>query len=298
MHGLRVSEQCIRQYNVGILKKYNENLYRLIALKSLRIKGYEQQGDKGKKNTAKNSEKLPESISRTRSKIYELAMCNNWTHFITLTLSPEYHDRHDLDSFHRKLSKWLNNYNFRKGTNIKYLLIPEQHEDGAWHMHGFLMGLPYDHMKEFTLLDNIPAKMKAMIRAGRKLFNWPAYAINFGWVSMEQLQNRDNCAKYVSKYITKQQQTGSIAVNDHLYYCSKELNRADVIFQDTLRKDFVPDYSNDYVKVKDFSKCEDAAQYFCDGEEQEDIQWGANDQIEREAISIMNLVATGSLSSQ
>lgn len=82
--------------------------------------------------------------------IFELALCNDWEWFVTLTLNPEYHDRKDLKSYKKKLLTWIKNYNRTQKTNIKYLLIPENHQDGSWHMHGLMMGIPEEHLREFT----------------------------------------------------------------------------------------------------------------------------------------------------
>jgi len=145
-------------------------------------------------------------------------MCNDWDFFVTLTVDSAKCNRKDLDEYHSKLSKWLNNYNKKHFTNIKYLLIPEQHKNGAWHMHGLIMGLPKDHVKPFLLTDRIPHKMKNMIKGGRTLFNWRAYAKKFGFVSMEPIRCKESTAKYITKYITKQASTTRIRPNDHMYY--------------------------------------------------------------------------------
>ena len=56
-------------------------------------------------------ENWKKGLSRTKSKIFELALCNSWEWFATLTLNPEYHDRKDLKSYKARLSTWIKNYN-------------------------------------------------------------------------------------------------------------------------------------------------------------------------------------------
>ena len=38
----------------------------------------------------------------------------------------------------KKAHKWINNCKNRKARELLYLLVPEQHKDGAWHIHGLL----------------------------------------------------------------------------------------------------------------------------------------------------------------
>lgn len=73
----------------------------------------------GKKNTAGNESKLESSLSRTKSAIFELALCNDWDWFLTLTLNPEYLDRKDLNSYKTKLSIWIKNYNRMASSWVK-----------------------------------------------------------------------------------------------------------------------------------------------------------------------------------
>lgn len=269
MEGLKVSQGFVYKQNMGLLKRYSEERYKLIYMKSLREKGYEEAGDseKGKKGSAGNPFKLRESISRTKSRVYELALCNPWEYFITLTLSAKTHDRNDLISFKHELSKWINNYNYQKHVEVKYLLIPEPHKDGAWHMHGLIMGLPLEHLVEFKVTDNIPQKIKRMIKIGRTIYNWLPYARKFGWVTAEKVMNHQKCSAYITKYITKELMETRIALNDHVYYCSTGLNRAEVILKAEIRQMFEPDFKNDYIMVKSFDNIEEPLQYFCDEEE-------------------------------
>lgn len=217
----------------------------------------------GKKNTAANEGKLEASISRTRSRIFELALCNEWEWFVTLTLNPEYHNRNDLDSYKKQLSIWIKNYNRLHETTVKYLLIPEQHADGqSWHMHGLLMGLPVEHLREFTEHEKLPIKILIEMKRGHKVYNWMAYAKTFGYITITEIRSLENIASYITKYITKDLAKTKISLNDHLYYCSKGLRRAEKIFEGRLQKDFDEDYCNEYVKIKTVKDLDTAISYF------------------------------------
>ena len=56
-------------------------------------------------------------------------------------------------------------------------------------------------------------------------------------------------------------------MNEHLYYCSQGLNRAEIIYQGKLIKDIEEDYSNDYVKIKTVRDITEAQAYFMTQEE-------------------------------
>lgn len=273
MNGLHVDRGKVYESDFATLKKYREDYYKIILHRQIRRAGYEaidgeEEHRSGRKNTVENEGKSEEGLSRTKSKIFELAICNNWECFVTLTLNPEYHDRKDLKSYKTKLSTWIKNYNRLHQTDIKYLLIPENHKDGSWHMHGLIMGLPTEHLHEFTENEKLPIKILIAIKQGHKLYSWPAYARAFGYISISEIINAESVSKYVTKYITKDLVSTRIGLNEHLYYCSQGLKRAEIIQQGKLIKEIEEDYSNDYVKIKTVRDIEEAQAYFIaeDGE--------------------------------
>ena len=217
----------------------------------------------GQKITGNNDEKLRESLSRSKSKVYQLAVCNEWEYFCTMTIDGAKHDRHDLKAFRKKLSKWINNYNGKHKTSVKYLLIPELHkkDPNAWHIHGLLMGLPEKHLTAFTLADKLPHTMRKLLKDGRKLYNWCDYAAAFGWVSMERVQNPEAVAHYISKYVTKNL-GAKIELNDHVYYCSKGLKRAVPVLKAHLQKDLDPDFINEHIAIKTVHSMREVMEYF------------------------------------
>jgi len=250
-------------YDVGILKKYTDDCYKLTYMRACRKEGIAVELNK-ERCTDPDAPKSAASISRTRAKIKELAICNDWEHFVTLTIDKTKHDRYDLDRYKKKLSKWINNYNERQGTAIRYLLIPEEHKDGAWHIHGLLAGIPQEHLQEFTLDCNITARMRRMIRRGKRLLNWPSYAGNFGFVSMELIRNSERAATYIAKYVEKQALKNRIGRYDNMYYCSQGLKRCEVVYKDNLYFDFVSDYKSKdgAVKVRYFTNIDEPMKLF------------------------------------
>lgn len=267
MNGLRVAKGKVYESDFATLKRYRDNYYKITLHKIIRRAGYEavdgeEERRNGRKRTEENKEKLECNLSRARSKIFELALCNDWEWFATLTLNPKYYDRKDLKNYKAKLSTWLKNYNRIHQTDIKYLLIPENHKDGSWHMHGLMMGLPIEHLHEFKADEKLPIKILIEIAHGHKLYSWPAYEKTFGYISISKIINAESVSKYITKYITKDLLGTRIGLNDHLYYCSKGLKRAEIVCQGRLVKDLDEDYSNDYVKVKTVRNLAEAQAYF------------------------------------
>lgn len=267
MNGLHVDRGKVYESDFATLKKYRENYYKITLHRIIRRAGYEavdgEPDRKGRKNTAGNEGKVEASLSRTKSKIFELALCNDWEWFVTLTLNPENFDRTDLKAYKSKLSIFIKNYNRIHGTNIKYLLIPELHKDGInYHMHGLMMGLPIEHLHEFTEQERLPIKILIELKRGNKVYNWEAYSKKFGFMTITKIRHLESVCKYITKYITKDLAETRIGLNDHLYYCSTGLKRAEIICQGHLVKDLEEDYSNEYVKIKTMRNREEAQAYF------------------------------------
>lgn len=225
---------------------------KLIRMNVLRTEGIEDDEEIRSSKGSVNNTKLDESISRTRSKIFELAFCNPWDWFFTATLDPAKYDRTDLKKFHKDLTQWLRDYNKKHNLYIKFLLIPELHSDGqSWHMHGFLYGLPVEHLHQFKIGDKMGLKLAQKVANGDLVYNWYDYMHKFGFCDLEPIQNAEAVSKYVTKYISKNLATSVTELNAHMYYRSRCLNLAKTIKKGTLSLalDRVPTYSNDYCDV-------------------------------------------------
>lgn len=212
---------------------------------------------KAGENTSESPEVIAErqasSLSRARSTIFELALCNDWEWFITFTLDSAKYNRADLKTFRKDLSRFIRNYRARKGANVKYLLIPEQHSDGVnWHMHGFLMGLPESHLRPFTLEDHIPHYIRDKLARGDLIYEWLPYSRKFGFCDIEPIRNLESTAKYATKYVTKAIDNGIMESHGHLYYASQGLKRATVTakgyYDPSLGVEF--EFENEYVKLQ------------------------------------------------
>lgn len=220
----------------------------------------EDQKTRPKFEKQKNSEnvRFSNSISRSKSRVFELAMCNKFKYFCTFTQDEKLRDRFNLKEFRKDLAQLVRNLNRSRDEEhkIKYLLIPEQHKNGAWHLHGLLQGLTPEDLREFTLKEKLPERMRKQIAKGVKIYDWTRYRRAFGFFTCTEIESGTACAKYITKYISKDLQKTVRESGEHLYFASQGLKGREVIFKNCAEKCPVTnwDFENDYVKVCEIPK--------------------------------------------
>lgn len=239
---------------------------RIVTMNWLRTAGVEDDRERpAVERGTVNEDKLENNLQRTKRTIYELAFCNPWQWFFTATLDPNKYDRTDLEKFHRDLTKFIGNQNSNRGLNIKFLLIPEKHSDGrTWHMHGFLMGLPVELLTRFKIGDKMGKALAEKVKKGDEVYNWLSYSKKFGFCDLEPIKNHEAVSKYVTKYISKELATSVIELNAHQYYCSRGLNRAQVIKKGSMFADIEPDFVGEYCSVTTLPYSDMKLQEICD----------------------------------
>lgn len=131
------------------------------------------------------------SLNRTKSKIYTYARCVNWEWFVTFTFSSEKTDRYDYDECSRLVRRWLNNQR-RNAPDLQYLLVPEQHKDGAWHFHGLLANIGKMKFSDSGKKD----------KKGKKIYNMAKWSN--GFTTATAVTDVYKVSKYIGKYITKE----------------------------------------------------------------------------------------------
>lgn len=163
-------------------------------------------------------DKFSQSYCRARSMVLQYALCNKWDFFITITVNPDDFDRWSLDEIYKYMSQWFRDYRKKYGYNIRYVLVPEHHKDGAWHFHGLISGICPSDVTAF-----VPGiHPQKLIVAGYK--NFPLLGAAVGYVSLSELRNPVGAAFYVTKYVTKEHARSGFY--EHLYYCSRGLKTA------------------------------------------------------------------------
>ena len=136
------------------------------------------------------SESLRISRSRTIKKIYDIGRSNYWDWFLTFTFSPAMVNRYDYVECSQKMSFWLKNMR-KNNPDMKYLVVPEQHKDGAWHFHGLFANV---NSAEFLSSGKYTDK-------GQEIFNVGKYKL--GFTEAIKLDGSFAVVSYLCKYITK-----------------------------------------------------------------------------------------------
>ena len=223
-------------YNI---KKLNDDMYKLTYCKMpIKRAGFEQETNLNYRRDV-NDSKLTNNVARARTRVFEYASRNKFEYFITLTIDREKLDRYDLKEYIKKLGQFIRDYRKKHGVDIQYLLIPEKHIDGAWHMHGLIKGIPADQLKknEYGYLD------------------WEDYKKRFGYCSIDKVRSQEAVSKYITKYIRKSfdSDRGITEKESKLYYSSRGLKRPKKKKEGTLNGDHLDkipfSFDNEYVKT-------------------------------------------------
>lgn len=211
------------------LYTYNNNNFRIVKVKSCKISGFEEMKDKGDSSFIDvNSEESQRcSISRTKRNIRELALCNDFSYFCTLTVSSENCDRYSLQQCQNELKKILHKIK-RNNKNFGFLIITEKHKDGAFHFHGLIKGID-----DFLYVNN------------NGYFSCKFFD-DLGYNSFSKIKDYTKTCNYITKYITK-----DCIKNEHnqVYISSRGLLKAQR--EEYKSIDFIPSFSNDYCDILD-----------------------------------------------
>lgn len=161
----------------------------------------------------RRDEYLRTSLLRTRNSIYYLSRSNVWSWFVTLTLDPEKINRYDFADCSKKVRKWFNNLR-RVSPDLYYLVVPEQHKDGAWHFHGLLGDCG-------GLVFSDSGKRDKSGRVIYNLFNW-----KYGFSTATEITDTARASSYICKYITKE--ICAVVPGRQRYWVSNNLERGKI----------------------------------------------------------------------
>lgn len=200
------------------IHQYGEGIFKVVAFKGNRDPDFVYLRDR--EDDQHYESKLDSNFSRARSLVLQYALCNPWDYFFTGTLDKAKMDRYDLDTFASRLMQFIRDKRKKYQAKFQVLLIPEHHDDGAWHMHGLVYGLPEEFLSPFAP----PAPLK-LIEGG--FLNWPDYMNKFGFCSLAPIRDRVATAYYVSKYVSKDLSRRSADLGKHLYFHSRPLKKAE-----------------------------------------------------------------------
>lgn len=207
-----------------VIKQYNEAVYYVVRFKRHSDSCFLSSREEREFNEGK----LDNAFSRARSMIKQYGLCNPWDYFVTFTLDKEKYNRYDLETFRCDLMQWIRDERKRykklypdHNKKLSVVLVPENHVDGAWHMHGWIYGLPNAEIAKFVS----GVHPKKLIEKG--YLNWPRYSEKFGFCSLGKIRDQLSTVLYTSKYISKEVEALTERKGKHLYFASRPLKTAD-----------------------------------------------------------------------
>ena len=152
---------------------------------------------------AKRQHSLYVSRNRTIQAIYKYSRQAVWEYFITLTFDPEKVQRYDFSECMKKTRIWLNHQKARYAPDLQYLFVPEQHEDGAWHIHGVIARVGN---MQITDSGRVSINGKAYKRISGNQNHHTIYNLSgwkFGYSTATKVMDTHKVSTYITKYITK-----------------------------------------------------------------------------------------------
>lgn len=162
--------------------------------------------EEAKREYCKNENKLKNNLIRAKNRITDIALANDFKYYFTVTFSTKY-DRYSLDQIYTKFKNKLKVMREACGHRIDYLVVPEQHKDGAWHLHGFFTS----HIDDFLYVN-------------KHHHIDISYLNELGWVNVQLIQDQVRISHYITKYIQKN--LGKcIDLYKHVYFASTGLNK-------------------------------------------------------------------------
>ena len=221
----------------GIGPTYNISYFRPGLYKVIRFKSTAPRSGRlpqEKVEGFKHTDKLSQSVSRSRRLVLEYALCNDWKWFGTLTIDAGKDEREDLKLFYNHFYEWIKYQRQKTGKKIPYLLVPEKHKKRGWHLHGFFDADVDDFLVSFVEMDMAGYRSPSGKSLPRNLvrgyyFDWPAYRKRFGFCSFGRIRNQMATARYTTKYITKSLQANNDRLGLQSFYKSEGLNKAEFV---------------------------------------------------------------------
>lgn len=211
---------------------YNDFYWSLVSFNDNILKRSEYKNHKTfSSNFYTDEEKSRISLSRTKRRIKEICLTNDFEYFGTITVNSKHSDRFSLTECQEKMKKICHKLK-RKNKYFKFIFITEKHKDGAFHFHGMFKSIDC-YINQNGYLSN-------------KDFD------TLGFNSFDAIKDYNKCCNYITKYITKNCVKNE---NNQIYFCSRGLKKpSEQFIMNTDLKSIFGDkvYENDYCQKIDF----------------------------------------------
>ncbi len=157
---------------------------------------------------------------RAQVNVFDLAICNRFDLFSTLTFAPENVDRESYEQTYNALKIWLSNRVQRKG--LKYVAVPEYHPKSKTAIHFHML----------SNSDPVDLIYSGHWRHNQKVYNIPSWQSGFSTAQFISGENAiDFTSKYISKYMTK---SGGQKVGGRYYLSGGELIRPTYVYGESI----------------------------------------------------------------
>ena len=133
------------------------------------------------------------SFNRTKNKIYNYARANKWEWFLTFTFNPAYINSYNYDEIVEAMHVFLRHMGDVSTNRAKYLIVPEKHKSGRYHLHGVFSNLDMSVWRFQYSGHNT--------KGGIPIYNIGCFP--FGFTTATQVQSSTRVSHYIAKYITK-----------------------------------------------------------------------------------------------
>lgn len=152
------------------------------------------------------------SVRRTKTTVQDIVLCNDFDLFCTFTFDPKKIDRYNYNKCLSCMRRWFSHQrelSLKYGKTLKYIVIPEQHKDGAWHFHGLMSGYS-------STLKDTGLRTQSL----RKIYNITSF--RSGFTTAVQIDDKRAVSTYITKYISK---SFIKTFNGRRFFCSQGLIR-------------------------------------------------------------------------
>lgn len=176
--------------------------------------------------------KRVENQSRRKQKIYDLARSNSFEWFVTLTFDPEIVDRFDYESCSAALYSFT--HLLAKKGGFRWVIVPEQHKNGAYHFHGLIAG----NLALTRAVHPVTGRFLSDC-SGRSIYNVVDYQA--GFTTATPITDQARAASYLTKYLTKDIQ---VPRGKKGYWASRNLDKPSVEFVQMTSREFGEIYNS------------------------------------------------------
>lgn len=174
--------------------------------------GYEFSEDykeelKKKRDGSSVERKEVDNNKRALSKVYDLAQSNVWDWFVTYTFNQKVVNRYDYSAC---LGVFKRHLRYLRDRDCQWLIVPEQHKDGAYHFHGLIAG-------------DLPVSYALTAVDGTDVFNVHGYSSGFSTAT--RIRDTKRASTYICKYMVKEI---SVPKGQRRYLASRSLQSPQV----------------------------------------------------------------------